>query len=55
MDKIAKNLQLVLMCIILVSTVIAVGIEIKNMFLNQSVTLADLTFNVSLFRSPSNG
>ena len=42
MDKIAKNLQLVLMCIILVSTVIAVGIEIKNMFLNQSVMLADL-------------
>ena len=30
------------MCIILVSTVIAVGIEIKNMFTNQSVTLADL-------------
>ena len=42
MDKIAKNLQLILMCIILISTVIAVGIEIKNMFLNQSVTLADL-------------
>ena len=42
MDKIAKNLQLVLMCIILVSTVIAVGMEIKNMFLNQSVMLADL-------------
>ncbi|MDA7796030.1 phosphate-starvation-inducible PsiE family protein [Candidatus Pelagibacter sp.] len=42
MEKIAKNLQLVLMSIILISTVIAVGIEIKNMFLNQSVTLADL-------------
>ena len=42
MEKIAKNLQLVLMCIILISTVIAVGIEIKNMFLNKSVTLADL-------------
>ena len=42
MEKIAKNLQLVLMCIILISTVIAVGIEIQNMFLNQSVTLADL-------------
>ena len=42
MDKIAKNLQLGLMCIILISTVIAVGIEISNMFLNQSVTLADL-------------
>ncbi len=42
MDKIAKNLQLGLMVIILISTVIAVGIEIKNMFTNQSVTLADL-------------
>merc|ERR1711937_314623 len=42
MDNITKNLQLALMCIILVSTVIAVGIEIKAMFLNQSVTLADL-------------
>ena len=42
MEKIAKNLQLILMCIILISTVIAVGIEIKNMILNQSVTLADL-------------
>ena len=42
MDNVTKNLQLALMCIILVSTVIAVGIEIKNMFSNQLVTLADL-------------
>ena len=42
MEKIAKNLQLALMSIILISTVIAVGIEIKHMILNQSVTLADL-------------
>ena len=42
MEKIAKNLQLVLLCIILISTVIAVGMEINNMFLNKSVTLADL-------------
>ena len=42
MEKIAKTLQLTLMCIILVSTVIAVGMEIKQMILNQSVTLADL-------------
>ena len=42
MEKITKNLQLVLMVIILVSTVIAVGIEIQKMFLIQSVTLADL-------------
>ena len=42
MEKIAKNLQLLLMCIILVSTVIAVGIEIYKMFENRSVTVADL-------------
>ena len=42
MEKIAKNLQLILMCIILISTVIAVGIEIYKMFQNRSVTLADL-------------
>ncbi len=42
MEKITKNLQFVLLTIILISTVIAVGIEIKTMFLNQSVTLADL-------------
>ena len=55
MEKIAKNLQLILLSIILISTVIAVGIEIKNMFLNQSVTLADSTFNVSILRGFSNG
>ena len=42
MDKITKNLQFGLLIIILISTIIAVGIEIKTMFLNQSVTLADL-------------
>ena len=42
MEKIAKNLELILMVIILISTVIAVGIEISKMFQNQSVTLADL-------------
>ena len=42
MEKIAKNLQLVLMVIILISTVIAVGIEMSRMFQNRSVTLADL-------------
>ena len=42
MEKIAKNLELLLMCIILVSTVIAVGIEMYTMFENRSVTLADL-------------
>ena len=42
MEKIAKNLQLILMVIILISTVIAVGIEINKMFQIKSVTLADL-------------
>ena len=42
MENITKNLQLSLLTIILISTVIAVGIEIKTMFINQSVTLADL-------------
>ena len=42
MEKIAKNLQLIFMVIILISTVIAVGIEISKMFQNRSVTLADL-------------
>ena len=42
MEKITKNLQLILLSIILISTVIAVGIEIKTMFLEKSVTIADL-------------
>ena len=42
MEKIAKYLQLILLSIILISTVIAVAIEIKAMILNQSITLADL-------------
>ena len=42
MESITKNLQLILLSIILLSTVLAVGIEISKMFQNQSVTLADL-------------
>ena len=42
MKNITKNIQIILLTIILNSTVIAVGIEIKKMFLNQTVTLADL-------------
>ncbi len=42
MEKITKNLQFVLLSIILLSTVIAVGIEIKRMIEVQSVELADL-------------
>tara|TARA_B100000900_G_C20033612_1_gene494996 strand:- start:13 stop:396 length:384 start_codon:yes stop_codon:yes gene_type:complete len=42
MEKITKNIQLILLIIILVSTIIAVGIEIYTMFINKNVTLADL-------------
>ena len=42
MEKVAKNLQLILMVIILISTVIAVGTEMYKMFEKRSVTLADL-------------
>ena len=42
MEKIIKNLQLLLLSIILISTVLAVAIEIKTMFTNELVTLADL-------------
>merc|ERR1711990_1014625 len=37
-----KQLQFILLSVILICTVIAVGIEIKAMFDNQTVTLADL-------------
>ncbi len=42
MKNLVKNLQLLLLGIILLSTVIAVVLEIRTMFLNQTVTLADL-------------
>ena len=42
MKNLVKYLQLGLLGIILVSTIIAVVLEIKLMFINTSVTLADL-------------
>ena len=42
MEKVTKQLQFILLTVILISTVIAVGIEVKAMFANQTVTLADL-------------
>ena len=42
MEKFTKQLQFILLSVILICTVIAVGIEIKAMFDNQTVTLADL-------------
>ena len=55
MDKIAKNLQLALMVIILISTVIAVGIEMKNMVLEPISDLSRFIIDVSIFRSFSDG
>ena len=42
MKNLIKNLQLGLLIIILVSTIIAVFIEVVNMYHTKSVTLADL-------------
>ncbi len=42
MKQLTKNIQLILLVIILISTVIAVCIEIYTMFINRNVTLADL-------------
>ena len=42
MEKFTKQLQFILLTVILICTVIAVGIEVKAMFSNQTVTLADL-------------
>ena len=42
MEKFTKQLQFILLSVILICTVIALGIEIKAMFDNQTVTLADL-------------
>jgi protein PsiE len=42
MDKLVKQIQLLVLGLILISTVIAIGLEIKKMFISQSVELADL-------------
>ena len=42
MNRIVKQMQLALLTLILISTVIAIGLEIKNMFIAGSVELADL-------------
>jgi protein PsiE len=42
MNKIVKQIQLVVLSIILISTIVAIGLEIKKMFEVQSVELADL-------------
>ena len=42
MNKFIKQIQLVVLVIILISTVIAIVLEIKNMFFLKTVGLADL-------------
>ena len=42
MKDLVKNIQLILLAVILICTVLAVLLEIRNMFMNQTVTLADL-------------
>ena len=42
MEKIVKQIQLITLIIILISTVIAIGSELYQMFKIQTVTLADL-------------
>jgi|TARA_B110000438_G_C15560202_1_gene540830 protein PsiE len=42
MNKIIKQIQLIVLTLILISTVVAIGLEIKKMFITQSVDLADL-------------
>ena len=41
-NNVIKKIQLVVLVLILISTVIAIGLEIKNMFIMKSVGLADL-------------
>ena len=42
MEKVVKQIQLLTLIIILISTVIAIGAELYQMFQIQTVTLADL-------------
>ncbi|MDA9687734.1 phosphate-starvation-inducible PsiE family protein [Candidatus Pelagibacter sp.] len=42
MNKIVKQIQLIVLSLILISTVVAIGLEVKKMFDTQSVGLADL-------------
>ena len=42
MEKVVKQIQLIALVIILISTVIAFGIEIFQMIINKKISLADL-------------
>ena len=42
MNKIIKQIQLIVLLLILVSTIVAIGLEVQKMFITKSVELADL-------------
>ena len=42
MNKTIRNIQLTAILVVLISTVIAFFLEIKEMYVNQNITLADL-------------
>ena len=42
MEKFVKNLQLLVLILILIITIVAIGLEVKTMIENGSVSLADL-------------
>ena len=42
MKDLVKQIQLIVLSIILISTIVAIGLEIKQMIFNKSVGLADL-------------
>ena len=42
MEKFVKNLQLLVLILILISTIVAIGLEVKTMIENGIVSLADL-------------
>ena len=42
MNKIIKQIQLIVLLLILISTIVAIGLEVQKMFNTHSVELADL-------------
>ena len=42
MNKIIKQIQLIVLLLILISAVVAIGLEVQKMFITKSVELADL-------------
>ena len=42
MNKIIKQIQLIVLLLILISAIVAIGLEVQKMFITKSVELADL-------------